>query len=107
MKPLEKYTPLSPPQRSMPPLPRQSGDFTAKIPVSPAGPRSQPGKTNSTSVPGTSSFDPPTRLDQRSSSSSSARPVPHTLVIDDMREHEILDEEEGGKWKMRFWKMPH
>ncbi|KIM81016.1 hypothetical protein PILCRDRAFT_821853 [Piloderma croceum F 1598] len=93
MKPFEKCAPLSPPQRSMPPLPRQSGDFTTKNLVSPAGPRSQPGKTGSTSVPGTSSFDSPTRLEQQSS--SSARPVPHTLVIEDMHEYEILDEEEG------------
>ena len=95
MKPFEKYAPLSPPHRSMPPLPRQSGDFTAKKPLSPAGPRSQHGKTSSTSVPGTFSFDSPTRLEQQSS--SSARPVLHTLAIDDMHEYEILDEEEGGK----------
>ena len=79
----------------MPPLPRQSGDFTAKIAASPAGPRSQPRKSGFISVPGTSLSDSLDRLEQPSSPSS--RPVPLTLAVSDLHENEILDEEQGGK----------
>ena len=81
----------SAPRRSMPPLPRQSGDFTAERAVSPAGSRPQPKQLSSTSSTS------PARPERPPAPMVPERPVAPTLAINNKQEFEILDEEQGGK----------